>query len=35
VEKKDWQKKGAGHRQRLKEKFHKHGIEAFTDSDVL
>jgi len=35
VEKKDWQKKGAGHRQRLREKFLRHGIEAFTDSEVL
>jgi len=35
VEKKDWQKKGAGHRQRLKEKFQQRGIEAFTDSEVL
>jgi len=35
VEKKDWQKKGVGHRQRLKDKFHQHGIEAFTDSEVL
>ena len=35
MEKKDWQKKGLGHRQRLKDKFHQHGIEAFTDSEVL
>jgi DNA repair protein RadC len=35
VEKKDWQQKGVGHRQRLKDKFHQHGIEAFTDSEVL
>ena len=35
MEKKDWQKKGAGHRERLKDKFHEHGIEAFTDSEVL
>jgi DNA repair protein RadC len=35
VEKKDWQKKGLGHRQRLKDKFQQHGIEAFTDSEVL
>ncbi len=27
--------KGVGHRQRLKDKFHQHGIEAFTDSEVL
>jgi len=35
VEKKDWQEKGAGHRQRLREKFQQRGIEAFTDSEVL
>jgi DNA repair protein RadC len=35
MEKKDWQKKGVGHRQRLKEKFQQRGIEAFTDSEVL
>ena len=35
MEKKDWQKKGAGHRQRLREKFHEQGIDAFSDSEVL
>jgi len=35
VEKKDWQNKGAGHRQRLKDKFQQQGIEAFSDSEVL
>jgi DNA repair protein RadC len=35
VEKKDWQKKGAGHRQRLKDKFQQRGIEAFTDAEIL
>ena len=35
MEKKDWQKKGAGHRQRLKDKFEQQGIEAFTDAEVL
>jgi DNA repair protein RadC len=35
VEKKDWQKKGQGHRQRLREKFQQQGIDAFTDSEVL
>jgi DNA repair protein RadC len=35
VEKQDWQKKGAGHRQRLKDKFQQHSIEAFTDAEVL
>jgi len=35
VEKKDWQKKGAGHRQRLKDKFLERSIDALTDSEVL
>ena len=35
MQKEDWQKKGAGHRQRLKDKFSKQGIEAFTDAEVL
>ena len=35
VKKEDSQKKGVGHRQRLKEKFHRNGIDAFTDSEVL
>jgi DNA repair protein RadC len=35
VDKKDWQKKGVGHRQRLKDKFHQRSIEAFTDAEVL
>ncbi|MDX1776248.1 MAG: DNA repair protein RadC [Desulfobulbales bacterium] len=35
MKKEDWQKKGAGHRQRLKEKFLQQGIAALTDSDVL
>jgi len=35
LDKKDWQKKGVGHRQRLRDKFRQHGIESFTDSEVL
>ena len=35
MDKKDWQKKGVGHRQRLREKFRQQGIESFTDSEVL
>ena len=35
MEKDTWQKKGAGHRQRLREKFLDLGIDAFTDSEVL
>ncbi len=35
MDKTDWQEKGAGHRQRLRDKFLAHGIEAFTDAEVL
>lgn len=35
MDKKGWQEKGAGHRQRLKDKFQQHGIDAFTDAEVL
>jgi DNA repair protein RadC len=35
VKKEDWQKKGVGHRQRLKDKFQQQSIEAFTDAEVL
>ena len=35
MDKKNWQKKGAGHRQRLKDKFQQRGIEAFTDAEVM
>ena len=35
MQKNDWQKKGAGHRQRLRDKFLARGIDAFTDSEVL
>ncbi len=35
MKKEDWQKKGVGHRQRLKDKFQQHSIEAFTDAEVL
>jgi DNA repair protein RadC len=35
VDKVEWQKKGAGHRQRLRKKFLDRGIEAFTDGEIL
>jgi DNA repair protein RadC len=35
VKKEDWQEKGVGHRQRLKDKFQQRSIEAFTDAEVL
>ena len=35
MEKEQWQKKGVGHRQRLRERFLERGLESFTDSEVL
>lgn len=35
MKKSQWQNKGAGHRQRLRDKFLKHGIEAFTDAEII
>ena len=35
MKKEDWQKKGVGHRQRLKEKFQQCSIGAFSDAEVL
>lgn len=35
VDKKAWQNKGVGHRQRLKDKFHRQGIESFTDAEIV
>jgi DNA repair protein RadC len=35
VEKSEWQRKGEGHRQRLRDKFLEQGIEAFTDSEII
>ena len=35
MDKTDWQKKGDGHRQRLRDKFLAHGLDGFTDSEVL
>lgn len=35
MEKEQWQQKGAGHRQRLRDKFLERGIEAFADDEVL
>jgi DNA repair protein RadC len=35
VEKSKWQRKGEGHRQRLRDKFLEQGIEAFTDSEII
>lgn len=35
MDKTDWQQKGAGHRQRLREKFLSHGIEAFSEAEVV
>jgi len=35
VDKSKWQRKGAGHRQRLRDKFLEHGITAFTDAEII
>lgn len=35
VEKSEWQNRGAGHRQRLRNKFLDQGIDAFTDSEII
>jgi DNA repair protein RadC len=35
MEKEQWQKKGAGHRQRLRNRFLERGLEGFTDAEVL
>ncbi|MFH1349511.1 MAG: DNA repair protein RadC [Pseudomonadota bacterium] len=35
MEKKDWQKKGEGHRQRLREKFFQGGLERFSDEEII
>lgn len=35
MNKNDWQSKGVGHRQRLREKFLENGITAFTDAEII
>ncbi len=35
MKKTDWQKKGEGHRQRLRDKFLGHGLDGFTDAEIL
>ena len=35
MEKEEWKKRGAGHRQRLRDKFLAQGIDSFTDAEVL
>ncbi len=35
MDKKEWQKKGTGHRQRLRDKFLDQGIEAFSDAEII
>ncbi len=35
MDKSEWQQKGEGHRQRLRDKFLEQGIEAFTDSEII
>jgi DNA repair protein RadC len=35
MDKEDWQVKGEGHRQRLREKFQEGGLERFSDEEVI
>ena len=35
MDKEEWQKKGAGHRQRLRDRFLERGLDGFTDAEVL
>ena len=35
MDKKEWQQKGAGHRQRLRERFLKRGLDTFQDDEIL
>lgn len=35
VDKSEWQRKGLGHRQRLRDKFLAHGITAFSDVEII
>lgn len=35
MEKEQWQKKGSGHRQRLRDRFLERGLEGFSDAEVL
>jgi DNA repair protein RadC len=35
VDKSEWQNRGKGHRQRLRDKFLKHGIEALSDGEII
>ncbi len=35
MDRKAWQKKGAGHRQRMREKFMEYGLSVFTDDEIL
>lgn len=35
MQKSDWQKRGEGHRGRLRDRFLENGIEAFTDAEII
>jgi DNA repair protein RadC len=35
MDRREWQDKGEGHRQRLRDKFLEQGIESFTDSEII
>ncbi len=35
MDKRQWQKRGAGHRQRMRDRFMEYGLSAFTDEEIL
>ncbi len=35
MDKQDWQKKGAGHRERLRDRFLERGLDSFSDAEIL
>ncbi len=35
MEKEDWQKKGSGHRQRLRDRFLERGLDGFSDAEIV
>ena len=35
MERAEWQRRGEGHRQRLRDKFLAQGIDAFTDAEII
>ena len=35
MDKEDWQRKGAGHRQRLRDRFLERGLDGFSEAEIL